>query len=604
MVSRFLKYLPLALVLASVMAFAVACGEDEEEATAVPAAAPAPTAATAVPAAAPAPTAAPAAPDAPVAVATVPPTPVPAVAVATAAPVVAVATAAPEVVAQEFLMAQGDEPNTMYCGETTAVPAVMFGKAFCDNPIDFIQDELVGMLVVSWESNADATEWTYQLRQGVEFHNGDPFNAEALAAHHRYIISSEAVLGEWNRGVYGLQIESVEVLDEFSVRLHMKKPAPIWPLDETWWAGGVANQKVLDEVGVDEFRSTEMVGAGAFVFDEWVRLEKVTMHANRDWWRPEAATIPEKVSVLNIPEQATRLAALLTDEIQWLINPLTPTIEVIEASPDHRVLVKEQYDVNMLRFNWNRQPVLREKRLRRAISEAIDREAITRDIFLGTARPLRAHLPTTSKYYDPDAPLFPHYDPENAKRLVAELKAEGLYNDEPIGFMGPRGTYNEDVRINQAVTAYLQEAGINAVSEVVDLTIRAERSGGKKCDWDLALWLPVDGYGDLQGYLWGQVGGRAATDSNWCFTETPPGGVDGDWGDPDLNEWMRLGALAAVMPVGDARDAAWMEALGYLNDAYIHQGLFQISFVYGVSNEWDFLPDSHEATFVWQVKKR
>ena len=50
---------------------------------------------------------------------------------------------------------------------------------------------------------------------------------------------------------------------------------------------------------------------------------------------------------------------------------------------------------------------------------------------------------------------------------MAELKAEGLYNDEPIGFMGPRGTYNEDVRINQAVTAYLQEAGINAVSEVV-----------------------------------------------------------------------------------------------------------------------------------------
>ena len=576
------RYKLLALALASVLVIALACGGDEDEATAVPAAAQPTTA--------------------PVAVATLAPTAVPAVAVATAAPVVVVATAAPDVVAQELLMAQGDEPNTMYCGETTAVPAVMFGKAFCDNPIDFIQDELVGMMVVSWESNADSTEWTYQLREGVRFHNGDPFDAEALAAHTRFIMTSDATLGSWNRGVYGLQVESVDVLSEFSVRMNMQKPSPIWPLDETWWAGGVANQKVLDEVGVDEFRSSEMVGAGAFVFDEWIRLEKVTMHANRDWWRPEAAIIPEKVSVFNIPEQATRLAALLTKEIDWLVNPLTPSIEIIEASPDHRVIVKEQYDVNMLRFNWTRQPVLKEKRLRRAISEAIDRKTITEDIFLGTAAPLRAHLPTTSKYYDPNAPLFPHFDPVNAKRLVDELKAEGLYNNEPIGFMGPRGTYNEDVRVNQAVTGYLQDVGINGVSEIVDLTIRAERSSNKKCDWDLALWLPVDGYGDMQGYLWGQVGGRAATDGNWCFTESVEG--NGDWGDPDLNEWMRLGALAAVMPVGDARDAAWMEALGFLNDAYIHQGLFQISFVYGVSNEWDFLADSHEATFIWQFKKR
>jgi ABC-type transport system substrate-binding protein len=327
------------------------------------------------------------------------------------------------------------------------------------------------------------------------------------------------------------------------------------------------------------------------------------MEANRDWWRPEAAVMPEKVSVLTIPEPATRLAALLTGEIDWLTNPLTPQMEIIEASPDHRVMIKEQYDVNMMRINWNRQPVLREKRLRQAISEAIDREALTRDILLGTGKALRNHLPTTSKYYDPDAPLFPKYDPENAKRLVAELKAEGLYNDEPIGFMGPRGTYPEDVRINQAVTAYLQDAGINGVSEIVDLTIRAERSSNKSCDWDLSLWLPVDGYGDMAGWLWLAAGGDPGR-NDWCFTESAPFGDGGDWGDPDINEWMRRGLIAESLPVGPERDAAWMEALPFLNDAYIHAGLYQISFVYGVSNEWDFKPDSHEATFIWQFKKR
>ena len=519
------------------MVFAVTCGDDEEEPTAVPAAAPAE-------------------------VAVAPPTPVPAIAAATAAKAAA-----------HLKMAQSDDTNTAFCGESDAVPAVMFGKAFCDAHIDFIQDELVGRLAISWESNADATEWTYQFRLGVKFHNGKPFDAEVSAGDLNYKRTSTEPLGGWNFGIYGKQLENVEATGPFEVTLTMKNPSPIWPLDETWWDGGVSDQSLIDEIGLDAFREAP-IGTGPFKFISWERLNKVEMEANRDWWAPEALTTPERVTVFTIPEAATRLAALLTKEIDWLINPLTPQIEIIEASADHRVLVKEQYDVNMMRFNWYRQPVLREKRLR----QAIDREAITQDVFLGTAQVLRNHLPTTSKYNDPNDPIFPKYDPENAKRLVAELKAGGLYNDEPIGLMSPRNVYNEDVRATQAIVGMLKEAGINGVAEILDSAIRSERSAQRKCDWDLGYWLPVDGYGDMAGWLWLAAGSRGYGDPYFCFredesVEDPGEAGTGDWGDPDLNEWIRLGALAAVMPVGDERDAAWLEALQYFNDAYIHQGL-------------------------------
>ena len=582
---RYIKLL-MGLVAALVLLGALACGEDEEEATAVPAAAPAP-----------------AAPAAPVAIATVAPTPVPAIAAATAAPAVVAATVAPAAMAkaeEHLRMAQGDDTNSVYCGNSTAVAAVMFGKAICDASIEFLQDVLLGRLVTSWSSNADSTEWTYQLRKGVEFHNGDPFNAQALKAHLDFIRTTDHPLMGENRSIYGRQIESVDELGEFSVRLNMKKSSPIWPLDETWWANGVANQRVLDEVGFDAFNN-DPIGTGAFKFVEWELLNKVVLEANRDWWGPEAQTTPALVSVFTIPEPATRLAALLTGEIDWLINPLTPQIEIIEASEDHRVLIREQYDVITNYVNWNREPALKEKRLRQAISEAINYQAIVDDIYLGTARVLRNNLPSTSAYYDPNADPFPKYDPENAKRLVAELKAEGLYNDEPIGYMSPRSTYPEDVRATQAIVNNLQEAGINGVADILDSALRASRYKNQACDWDLAMFLPVDGYGDMQGWLWPIAGGRPSAFS-WCFEESSPG--SGDWGDPDINEWMRLGPIAETLPIGPERDAAWMEALQYLNDAYIHQGIFQIFFVYGVSNEWDFIPDTHETTFIYNFKKR
>ena len=267
----------------------------------------------------------------------------PAIAAATAAPVV-VATAAPAAIAKAAVhlkMAQSDDTDTMYCGESTAVPAVMFGKALCDAHIDFIGDVLLGRLEISWESNSDSTVWTYQLRQGVKLHNGKDFDAEASAAHLNFLRTSDDPNMGWNQGIYGRQLIGVEATGPFEVTLTMDKSRPVWSLDETWWASGVVDQSLIDANGLDAFRE-DPIAIGPFKFISWERLNEMEMEANRDWWAPEAQTTPELVTVFTIPEAGTRSAALLTEEIDWLVNPQIPQMEIIEASEKHRVMVKEQ----------------------------------------------------------------------------------------------------------------------------------------------------------------------------------------------------------------------------------------------------------------------
>jgi len=360
------------------------------------------------------------------------------------------------------------------------------------------------------------------------------------------------------------------------------------------------NLPVLKSMGLDEFRVAPKGGAtGAYKFANWVRLEKVELEANRDWFGPEVDTMPELATVYAIPEPGTRLAALLADEIQWLVNPLIPQVGDIESSPKHRVISKEQFDIQVHYINPARVPALRDRRFRQAISESIDREAILADVLGGFGSILHGNMPTTNSLYD-KFPVFPNYDPANAAKLLKELKDEGVYNGEEVELLSPRGVYNEDVRQNQAIAAQLQDAGINAVAFIADDAIREQKTGVGACDWDYQFRLPVDQHGDPQGWLWRSVNPELSP-VRWCgWEETSPG----VFAEPFINEWLKLGKEARVLPVGPAREKAWIEAYTAMNNSYAVQGLYQLHFVYGVSNEWDWEPEKREAAYIWPFKKR
>ena len=561
-----LRYSWLTIALAGAMIFALACGDDEEDATAVPAAQPTTAPAVAAP--------------------------------ATAVPVAAPTTPPAMTAVEHVRMAQGAEPNSMYSRDRASLQNVLFQKNMWDPLVEIISDELTGRLATSWESNSDFTQWTWTLRKGVNFHNGDPFNAAALKDSVDFVRVHDPEL----RGTPNyIDITDVEVLGEHELRWTLKVPHPIQAFEETHFYNGMENMNVLREMGLDTFRVGPIGGGtGAYKFVNWVRLEKVELEANRDWFGPQAATMPELATVFAIPEPGTRLAALLADEIQWLVNPLIPQVEVIEASPDHRIMSREQFDIQLYYLNVGRVPALQDRRLRQAISESIDREAILRDVLGGFGSLLRNNLPTTNILYDPNAAPFPNYDPENAKKLLKELADEGVYTGQEIELLAPRGVYNEDVRQNQVIAAQLQANGINAVAFIADDAIREERTAMGACEWDYQFRLPVDVHGDPQGWYWRFVN-PDFTMKTWCGHTQDSEGL---WEEPFVNEWLRLGNEARVLPVGAERNAKWLEAMDALNQSYSALGLYQLHFVYGVSNEWDWEPEKREAAYIWAFQKR
>ena len=152
MLSIRMRYIWLAIVLAGVMAIVLACGGADDEADAAPAAAAQPTAEPAM-----------------------------------AAPAEVTAT-------EHIRMAQGAEPNSMYSRDRASLQNVLFQKNIWDPLVEIIDDELSGRLATAWETNSDFTKWTWTLREGVTFHNGDPFNAEAAKKAVEHVRSAEPAL--------------------------------------------------------------------------------------------------------------------------------------------------------------------------------------------------------------------------------------------------------------------------------------------------------------------------------------------------------------------------------------------------------------------------
>ena len=298
---------------------------------------------------------------------------------------------------------------------------MLFQKNIWDPLVEIIDDELSGRLATAWDTNSDFTKWTWTLREGVTFHNGDPFNAEAAKKAVEHTMNAEPAL----RGTpYYRDVIDVTVEGPYTLSWTLNTPHPIQPFEETNFYNGVEKVDLLNEVGLDNFRLRPVGGGtGAYKFVDWVELEKVELEANRDWWGPQAAVMPEKATVYAIPDPATRLAALLSGEIDWLVNPLIPQVDTIDNSPDHRIMSEGQFDVQVYYINVGRQPVLKERRLRQAISEAIDRETVLNDVLGGFGALLRYNVAHDQSALRRERASIPQLRP--GERQEARRGAEG-----------------------------------------------------------------------------------------------------------------------------------------------------------------------------------
>lgn len=319
---------------------------------------------------------------------------------------------------------------------------------------------LVGNLATSWEVSSDAKTYTFKLRQGVKFHDGTPFDAEAVKFNvdrdsdpaHKYY--NKAGAGSLKLGYGGLA--QVTVVDKSTVRIVHKEPFADFLQVLAFGTYSIASPTAIQRYGNDDYPS-HPVGTGPFKYVGREKGVKVTFERNPDYWAGAPAL--DGFVVRPLPEALTRVTALKTGEVDWMNAVHPDSIDGVKSDPN---LVLE---LAQLPNTWgyipnHKYPPTTKAALRQAMSWAIDRVTLARDVMKGLAIPAKGtHAPGTPGYASGVTGYG--YNPAKARQLLA---AAGFPNGLPLEVRIPAGGAGSPfgIQMNEYIQQNFKAVGIDA----------------------------------------------------------------------------------------------------------------------------------------------
>jgi peptide/nickel transport system substrate-binding protein len=320
--------------------------------------------------------------------------------------------------------------------------------------------ELVPMLATEWSFNDDSTVLDMTLREGVVFHDGEPFDAAAVQAN----IERAKTLEGSTVAADIAGISEVEVVDDHHVRIHLAEP-DVSILGILSDRAGI----MISPAAFDEDLEAVAVGAGPFRLVEHVSGDVTVFERFDDYWDPDAALV-QRLEIYVVPDATTRLNGLRGGQFD-LINPTAAQYEEVRALPG--ISVRTDPGLFAINMGLNRsRSEFGDVRVRRAIYHAIDRESICQAVLLGQCDISVQPFPDGYWAANPDiAPDHYAYDPEQARALLAEA---GLPDGFSFTFMIPAALPPYDA-IGEVLQAQFAEVGIRAELLLMEPAQMADR---------------------------------------------------------------------------------------------------------------------------------
>ena len=311
---------------------------------------------------------------------------------------------------------------------------------------------LVPALAVKWE-HPDLLTWRFYLRKGVKFHNGNPFNAADVKFTFERLSNPD--VSEFTNT--GKQIDSVEIVDDYTVDIKTKQPIP-------WFANNMHQIFIMDKESTETRDQGDVmvkaIGTGAYKFVEWVKGSYIRMEANADYW--EGAPPIKKIEIRPITESSTRFAALVSGQVDIVTGVPVELFDKVKKNPKLQVVSRPARRSIFLGIGNKPGSPTADIRVRKAMYMAINEDEIIAKIMRGHASPAaQVPDPPTIGYNATIKRLA--YDPEMAKQL---LKEAGYENGFDITLTGPNDRYVQDAKIAEAVARYLAKIGIRVKLDV------------------------------------------------------------------------------------------------------------------------------------------
>lgn len=359
-----------------------------------------------------------------------------------------------------------------------------------DGLVTFDKDlNIVPALAVDWEISDDKLSWTFHLRRGVKFHDGTPFDAEAVKVN--FIRGMDPERTTTNRPQWD-PWESIEVIDRYTVRAKTKEPFAFALNALAHGAGHMVSPAAIEKY--NDHPEHHPVGTGPFMLESFRVGEELTLVANREYWGGSPKV--DKLIFRYISDASTRVAALLTGEVDVIDAVPPPQALRLQGEPEVNVIVVPGLRPYQINLNLMRD-FFKDKKVRQALNYAISKEAIAKGIFLDFAKPADSPLAfNTTGYASVDVY---EYDPQRAKELLAEAgwtdsDGDGILDKDgqpfEVTLITPDGWLPQDVAISEAVANQLGEVGIKVIINKVEKAAfwGPITAPAAQVDWDMAFF--------------------------------------------------------------------------------------------------------------------
>ena len=306
-------------------------------------------------------------------------------------------------------------------------------------------------LATEWEDMGGGT-WRFHLREGVTFHDGSAFDAEDVA-HSIARTTGDKIVCEIGAKYFGGMELTTNIVDANTIDITANPAQPILPLLMSTMT------VVPAETAVDSFVSTP-VGTGPYTFDEYNVGQNIALSANPNYWGDQPTV--QSANYVFRSDSAVRAAMVQTGEAD-----IAPNIALQDATSDTMDYSYPNSETVYLRIDHDTAP-LNDVRVRKALNLAVDREAFVGTILANGTLLATGMTPPSTIGYNTD--LTPYaYDPEQAKALLAEAKADGVDVDQEITLIGRTGNFGNVLETMEALTAMFQDAGFNMKLEMYEV---------------------------------------------------------------------------------------------------------------------------------------
>ena len=408
--------------------------------------------------------------------------------------------------AADMKIGLAEDPDVLDPDQSRTFVGRIVYASLCDKLVDITPDlEIIPQLATEWEWSEDGKALTMKLREGVTFHDGEPFNAEAVAAN----IDRSKNLEESRRKSEVASIESTEVVDDLTIQINLANPDATLLAQFADRAGMMVSPKAAEAVGADF--GNNPVCSGPFKFKERVQQDRIVLEKFADYWNAGEINF-DSVTFLPITDGTVRLANLRAGDVDMIERLAATDVASVKADDSLQLemavsLGYQGITINVGNGDKSQSPLGQDARVRRALSLAIDREALNQVVFEGVMAAGNQAFPPTSPWYSADHPI-PARDVEAAKALLAEAGAENIEIELQLS------TDPVAQQVGQVIQSMAAEAGINVKIVAKEFATQlSEQTAGNYQASQIGWSGRVDPDGNIHQFMTCEGG---INDSKYC----------------------------------------------------------------------------------------